>query len=175
MSGGLLNPVQSRSTGTGETNVAMLFVLGGLDWLQENQRRTVSGQALFEDLSSKGVWFCSRPVHAYFDIQGTPAIFYLKHVGVIAEARIDAMRQVEQSDFPLLTKYGLAGYFRTAFRVSDVVAIDPPISLKPLISKLGFITNKGNHWGTSLRTTPRTISVQDLNLILSARLSRNVS
>lgn len=147
-----------------------LFVFGALDWLQDNTKRSVSGRDLFDDLTNRGLWFCARPVHPSSDIAGTPALFYLKDAGVIAKARIDATFPVQQSDVPLLSRYGLAGYFRTTFRISQIVAIDPPIDLKPLIMKLAFISNKGTHWGTSLRTTPRTISRDDFDTILAAGL-----
>ena len=109
----------SLSVRTGEPDRALLFVFGALDWLQENSRRSVSGREIFGDLSSKGMWFCARPVQANSCTAGMPALFYLKDIGIIAQARIDAVLPVQQSDLALLSRYGLAGYFRTAFRISE--------------------------------------------------------
>jgi hypothetical protein len=148
----------------------LLIVFGALDWFEGNQRRTTLGLDLFNDLAGKRhLWYCARPVHVE---DGALALFYLKRTGVVARATIDKVTAIEKSDLPLLSAYGLAGYFHTALRLSNIVRINPFIALKPLIPKLDFINHKGKFWGTSLRASPRVISKTDFDRIMSAAHKR---
>jgi predicted RNA-binding protein len=81
---------------------------------------------------------------------------------------IAGVEHPQPSDLTILSRYGLATYFQTAIRLSHITPIDPAVALKPLIIRLAFITNKGKHWGTSLRTNPLGISKADFDLIMAA-------
>jgi hypothetical protein len=150
---------------------ASLIVFGPIDRLgADNIFHHISGMELFRGLTSRGVWFCSRRV----TIQaGTPVLFYLKHTGVVGSALIQSASTVEECDNSILSRYGLIGYFRTKLGITDTTRIDPAVDLKPLIQRLGFIANKGNHWGTSLRSTPRRIPKTDFNLIIARAKSHD--
>lgn len=145
---------------------APLFIaFGPLDWLDmNNKRHKVSGQELFHQLVSRRVWFCPRSVRAS---KGTPALFYLKGVGVLARADIDEVTAVQAEDLPLLSQYALQ-YLRTKLGLQNIEMYEPPIDIRPLIPELAFIKNKGRHWGTALRPSPRYISPADFDRIASA-------
>jgi hypothetical protein len=145
----------------------LLFVFGPLMWLDSHDvKRSISGLELFDDLTSRGVWFSSRLIPVS---KPTAAIFHLKKSGVIAAASIEGSSPPDESDAMLLSRYGLDNYFKCRFNVTSVRRFETPVDLKPLIPSLSFITNKGSHWGTVLRTTPRRIPLADYDRIVSLR------
>jgi hypothetical protein len=144
--------------------LCVLFVFGPLTWLDTAmQKRKVSGEELFDDLSTRNVWFTAKTASV---IPGTEALFYLKGRGVVAAATIADSSGKEQRDNILLHKYGLADYFQRRFTLDNVRRFPKPIDIRPLIPQLDFISNKGSHWGTSLRATPRRISSADYKRIV---------
>lgn len=146
-------------------NDALLITFGTLVWMDRHDRsHRVSAIDVFDDLATKrGVWYSSRLMNVP---PGTPALFYLKHVGMIAHATVEEASPIDNTDAQLLERYGIA-YFKTKMRVVDLVHLNPPIDLRPLIPRLSFIKNKGAHWGTALRTSPRYIPKADFSLITS--------
>lgn len=146
------------------TNQPLLIAFGPLNWLgHDDQRHHISGETLFEELTRRNVWYSSRSISIE---QDTVSLFYLKRRGVIGAAVLSTSEPIGENDRPVLSRYGIT-YFRTKLTLKEVRRIEPIVALKPILDRLTFVRNKGNHWGTALRTTPRYIPRHDFDLIMS--------
>jgi|SRR5579872_3671376 len=150
-------------------DTCLLAVFGDVVWIdQVGHRREVLADKLYRSLTEKNRWFFARTVKAG---PGTRLMFYMKRLGICGHSTIVELAPCDSADTTLLLQHGLRNFSVKAV-IERVRNVDPPFDLKPIISRLKFINNKGMHWGTSLRSSPRYISRTDYDLIVSSIAQR---
>ena len=131
-----------------------------------NDGRKVSGRSVFQQLFKANKWLFMSATRQL--APGDTLLFYQNRVGAVGEAKLVSI-EAQSARLP-----GLDLAFYTAVVLSDCQQYESPVSLRPLISDLAFIKNK-RYWGQSLRSSPRSISPSDYDLIRARRTKASAS
>lgn len=123
----------------------------------------VSAGRIFDDLIGSKLWFLPRLPKALQP--NSTVLFYQSGAGLRGYAVVNEIGVVTAKDRSLLSHYGLT-HLSVRISLEAVVVFNTPLNLRPLLSRLDFITNK-KYWGHNLRI-PTAISKKDFALILKS-------
>lgn len=139
----------------------LLIVFGNLS---SSTGTEFGGARILASLFSAGFWLTARlPLRLKLPID---ALFYQSAVGVVAQARVVALRSTKSLKASPLPGLPI-GMYPHVLDLEATHVFPKPIVVRNIAADLSFITNKV-YWGHAFRYTPRLISRRDYNLIVSA-------
>jgi hypothetical protein len=123
----------------------------------------VTSDTIFDGLIHRGVWYVTRQPKEL--IKGASVLFYQAGKGMRGYASVEDVSKATALDQASLRQYAL--YHLTVKLVLTQIIVFPyPVELGPIVNMLDFISNK-IFWGHSVRATPRLISKEDFDKIVS--------
>lgn len=140
---------------------AILIAFGDL----QSSHGLVQASRVKRMLFDQKIWFV--PKNNKSMIAGAKILFYQRSMGAIATADLIGVGRPSKEDAGALYQLGLS-HFEVKLDIANVDEFLEPVSFRPLVEQLGFLTNK-KYWGTSLRFASRSIPTPDLEIILKAR------
>jgi hypothetical protein len=117
--------------------------------------RRITADMVFDGLFAKGEWYITRPTASLF--KGTKVLFYQSGKGIRGSALVGGVIECRTTRILGCQVYGS---FSHRLVLDECAMFVEPVSIRPLVLVLDFISNKA-HWGQSFRTTPRLISEKD--------------
>ena len=127
----------------------------------------VKANQVFKALVDENVWYLVRTPRSM--TVGDRLLIYQNGRGIRLSATVDAIADLVAGHQSILDA-SVRNRFHYKLALGNVRAFDPPVSIRGIVKELEFISNK-IHWGTGLRSTPRTISDHDFDLLSSMPLS----
>jgi hypothetical protein len=126
----------------------------------DTEKGKIGADRVFDDLFARNVWYLPRPTRVI--AQGTRVLFYQSGSGFRGSAIVSNI--VEENTRYLLGALLFMPFYRRLL-LDECRRFVLPVSIRPIVTDLDFITNKV-YWGQAFRATPRSISETDYDAIL---------
>lgn len=150
--------------GTGQSPLsrhALLIVFGDIEFGAQK----ISGDTIYEYLTSRDVWFVPRlPRGAE---PGMAILFYQSGVGFRGSAvvaNVTSTSGVDSKQFGLVP----LDLYPIKISLSSLRTFHAALDPRPLLEQLSFVANK-TYWGHSFRYSPRLIPIADFERVTRAQ------
>jgi hypothetical protein len=137
---------------------AVILVFGNL----QADGQVIKADNIYRTLETSRAWYLPRGSGALK--RTTRFLFYQNGSGLRGVATLKRLDPIDSTDRINMKTLGIE-YFRVKLIFDSWRTFATPISLRPLVGELEFISNK-KYWGHSLRGGPRPIGEGDFNVIM---------
>lgn len=143
---------------------AILIAFGGFGATDGTH---IEADQIYEALVGHGYWLAPNLPRVSRDIKpGMQVVFYQNRVGFRGMATISGIEPAKGADWQL-PRSSFAALFQVKILLTEIHTFALPVPMHALVHDLQFVTNK-QHWGHSVRSTPRLIPSKDLERIAAA-------
>jgi len=137
-----------------EKREALLIVYG--------EFRRLTADTILQAFVSNKYWVTSRMPTGW--ALGMQVLFYQSGAGFTASGSLIGVGASRGEDWQLPYPASIS-LFPIKLSLDEVDIFPAPVSIRPLLEKLSFVTNK-KYWGAAFRRSPRLIPQQDATFIL---------